>query len=42
VYKSSLCSPRAAGRLTQLYVYVGVYGSDEEIPFNDALPIQLE
>jgi hypothetical protein len=29
-------------QLSMLKVFVGVYGEDEEIPYNDALPFQLE
>jgi hypothetical protein len=28
--------------VTDLRVYVGVYDADEEIPYDDALPFQLE
>ncbi|EKX41330.1 hypothetical protein GUITHDRAFT_164398 [Guillardia theta CCMP2712] len=33
---------KATATLTDLKVYVGIYDADEEIPYNDALPFQLE
>jgi hypothetical protein len=29
-------------QLSELKVFVGVYAEDEEIPYNDAIPFQLE
>lgn len=42
--RSSLFAEHEGGQtlLTSLRIYSGVYGPDEEIPFNDALPFSLE